>query len=53
MKLSLSLPPGWTVLGTILTGALLVIGAQVPTVAIWLVGKMAPAVIQAAGQVSG
>ncbi len=35
MKLSLSLPPGFTVLGTLLLGALLWIGAQLPAWAAW------------------
>jgi hypothetical protein len=35
VKLSLSLPPGFTVLGTLLLGALLWIGAQLPAWAAW------------------
>ena len=35
MKLSLALPPGFTVLGTLLFGALLWIGAQLPAWAAW------------------
>lgn len=35
MKLSLALPPGFTVLGTLLLGALLWVGAQLPAWFAW------------------
>lgn len=35
MKLSLALPPGFTVLGTLLLGALLWVGAQLPAWVAW------------------
>jgi len=35
MKLSLALPPGFTVLGTLFLGALLWVGAQLPAWIVW------------------
>lgn len=53
MKLSFALPPGFTVIGTILAGALLWIGAQVPGFLVGLVTKHGPALIQAASTAGG
>jgi hypothetical protein len=35
MKIGVGLPPGWSVIGTIFTGALLWIGAQLPAWLAW------------------
>lgn len=48
MKLSFALPPGFTVIGTILVGALLYMGAQLPGAVIGVLTKHGPALIQAA-----
>jgi hypothetical protein len=48
MKISFALPPGFTVLGTIVAGALLWVGAQLPSALFGLLTKHGPAIIQAA-----
>lgn len=48
MKLSFALPPGFTILGTLGTGALLWIGAQLPGALFAILAKQGPALIQAA-----
>ena len=53
MKLSLALPPGFTILGTLAVGALLWIGAQLPGVVFAFLAKQGPALIQAASTAAG
>jgi hypothetical protein len=53
MKLSFALPPGFTALGTIVAGALLWVGAQLPSALFGLLTKHGPALIQAASTAGG
>lgn len=53
MKISFALPPGFTVLGTIVAGALLWVGAQLPSALFGLLTKHGPAIIQAASTAGG
>lgn len=53
MKVSFALPPGFTILGTLILGAVLWVGAQLPSALFGLLTKHGPALIQAASTAGG